>query len=202
MKVLKNVATLILFVFLLSGCANSESLREREQLMGTIEDLQNEIVGLNEQVIQLKQDASAKKSDEEFASQLLVKIEKYYNSDSWGESELAKDYMAVFSNEFMDTTSYKRVQEITNEMNNVTMKNLEEKSEDLSAKISLSEYNKIEIGITYTQLKKIIGGSGNVLSESINTIMYMYEGEGSLGANANFMFQDGKLLNKAQLGLE
>lgn len=34
------------------------------------------------------------------------------------------------------------------------------------------------------------------------TVMYQYKGEGQMGANANFMFQENKLQNKAQFGLE
>lgn len=202
MKFFKNALILVLIVLFLSGCSNSEVLRENDKLKYTIVELNKEIDELNEQVTKLKQDNSSKKTNDEFASQLLQKIEQYYNSDSWGEVELAKDYIAVFSNELVDTASYKRVQEITDEMNNATMKKIAEKSNNTSVKISLSEYNEIEIGISYSQLKKIIGGPGSVLSESSDTVLYMYEGEGSLGANANFMFQDGKLINKAQIGLE
>ena len=50
---------------------------------------------------------------------------------------------------------------------------------------------------------------GELLSESdlgigseYVTTMWMWEGKGSIGANANVMFQDGKVVNKAQFGLE
>lgn len=74
--------------------------------------------------------------------------------------------------------------------------------------VNMAEFEQIKSGMTYEEVKNIIGGPGQVLSESGNpgeqfhTVMYQYEGEGSLGANANFMFQGGKLVNKAQFGLK
>jgi hypothetical protein len=62
--------------------------------------------------------------------------------------------------------------------------------------------------MTYEQVKEIIGTDGELMSESGDkgteyyTVMYMWKGEGSSGANANFMFQGGKLNNKAQFGLK
>lgn len=75
-------------------------------------------------------------------------------------------------------------------------------------RISKGEFDKIENGMTYDQVKEIIGSDGEVLSESgdkgteFYTVMYMWKGQGTPGANANFMFQGGKLTNKAQFGLK
>jgi len=77
-----------------------------------------------------------------------------------------------------------------------------------SPKVSKAEFDQIKSGMTYEQVKEIIGGEGEVVSESGNpgdqfyTVMYQYQGEGELGANASFMFQGGKLINKAQFGLK
>jgi hypothetical protein len=74
--------------------------------------------------------------------------------------------------------------------------------------ISLDEFNAIQDGMTYEQVVAIVGGAGTVLSESGSpgseyyTVMYTWEGEGSIGANANCMFQGGRLVSKAQFGLE
>ncbi|PZE21710.1 hypothetical protein CBW46_004640 [Paenibacillus xerothermodurans] len=35
----------------------------------------------------------------------------------------------------------------------------------------------------------------------LHTAMYMYKGEGMIGANANLMFQGGQFESKAQMGL-
>ncbi len=77
-----------------------------------------------------------------------------------------------------------------------------------SSKISLEEFNSIKNGMTYKEVVEIIGGEGEVLSESgeegskYHTIMYKWDGEGGFGANANAMFQGGKLISKSQLGLK
>jgi hypothetical protein len=77
--------------------------------------------------------------------------------------------------------------------------------------ISKAEFDQIKSGMTYQQVVEIIGSEGEVLSESgtpggtsldIHTVMYMWEGESGLGANANMMFQGNKLQNKAQFGLQ
>jgi hypothetical protein len=77
--------------------------------------------------------------------------------------------------------------------------------------ITKAEFELLKTGMTYDEVSKIIGGPGELLSESgtkggtdldIHITMYMYTGEGSLGANANAMFQDEKLINKAQMGLK
>jgi hypothetical protein len=65
--------------------------------------------------------------------------------------------------------------------------------------------------MSYEEVVEIIGGQGEVLSESgtpggtgmdIHTVMYTWEGESGFGANANAMFQGNKLMNKAQFGLK
>lgn len=77
--------------------------------------------------------------------------------------------------------------------------------------MSKAEFDKLESGMTYDEATAIIGGPGEVVSESgkkggtdleIHTVMLQYKGEGGVGANANLMFQDEKLVNKAQMGLK
>lgn len=75
-------------------------------------------------------------------------------------------------------------------------------------KITLEEFNQIKTGMTYDEVVKIIGGEGTVLSESnignseqYHTIIYKWEGKGTIGANANITIQGGKVISKAQAGL-
>lgn len=75
--------------------------------------------------------------------------------------------------------------------------------------ITLEEFNAIQTGMSYDEVFEIIGGRGEVLSESdlglgdeYISIMFSWDGEGSLGANANVLFQGGKVSSKAQFGLE
>lgn len=90
-----------------------------------------------------------------------------------------------------------------------TSTNSESSANTEDAKITLEEFNQIETGMTYEQVVEIIGTEGTVMSESditgdgqYKTTIYSWEGEGSLGANANITFQSGKVVSKAQFGLE
>lgn len=75
--------------------------------------------------------------------------------------------------------------------------------------ITLEEFNKIEHGMTYSQVCEIIGGKGT-LSSSVDlgmgaeyvTEMYDWEGKGKFGGNASITFQGGVVTAKAQFGLE
>lgn len=74
-------------------------------------------------------------------------------------------------------------------------------------KITKEMFDQIQNGMTYEEIVEIIGGEGELLSETgekgtqFYTVMYSYQGSG-LGANATFMFQANKLENKAQMGLD
>ena len=74
--------------------------------------------------------------------------------------------------------------------------------------ISKAEFDKIQNGMSYEEVVAIIGGKGTVQSETGNkgeqfhTILYAFDGESGLGANASLMFQEDKLENKSQFGLE
>jgi len=63
--------------------------------------------------------------------------------------------------------------------------------------------------MSYQEVFDIVGSRGTVLSEvdvglgdEYYTAVYYWDGEGSLGANANITFQGGKVSAKAQFGLE
>jgi uncharacterized protein DUF3862/zinc ribbon protein len=69
--------------------------------------------------------------------------------------------------------------------------------------ITKAEFDRIADGLTYEQVVEIIGAPGEVLSSSdlagFKTIMYSWAN--SNGSNMNAMFQNGRLIQKAQLGL-
>ena len=73
--------------------------------------------------------------------------------------------------------------------------------------ITLKEFNQIENGMTYEEVRDIIGGDGILVSEvgeknSVNhCVLYKWEGKDSW-TNAQFTFEDGKLYCKSQYGLE
>ncbi len=79
-------------------------------------------------------------------------------------------------------------------------------------RLTLEKYNKTQNGMTYKEVIDIIGFEISPETEvgekgsQFYTVSYRYMGgeqvKGSLGANASFMFQGGKLSMKAQVGLD
>jgi hypothetical protein len=74
-----------------------------------------------------------------------------------------------------------------------------------AATIDLGEYLALTDGISYERATQIVGNGGIEASRSAIggtvTVMIQWDGIGGFGANANAMFQDGKLISKAQYGL-
>lgn len=75
--------------------------------------------------------------------------------------------------------------------------------------ISLEEFNAIQTGMNLQEVTDIVGSPGTMISEvdlgmgyEYRTVMFQWDGEGSLGANANVTFQGGEVISKAQFGLE
>lgn len=75
-----------------------------------------------------------------------------------------------------------------------------------NSKMTLEKYNRIQTGMTAEEVKEIVGNLGKVASESdvggYKTIVLQFDGSGSLGANANVTFQNGRVVMKAQAGLK
>jgi hypothetical protein len=73
-------------------------------------------------------------------------------------------------------------------------------------KITKAAFDIIETGMSYKQVVVIIGGYGELVSQSSygssSAALYQWDGVGSIGANANVMFQNGKVTSKAQYGLK
>jgi len=69
--------------------------------------------------------------------------------------------------------------------------------------VTLAEYEQVREGMTYEQVRSIIGTPGQELSRSdlagYTTVMYSWSNPN--GSNMNAMFQNGRLVNKAQFGL-
>jgi hypothetical protein len=71
--------------------------------------------------------------------------------------------------------------------------------------VTMAQFKQLEIGMTQEQVFEEIGPGEELSRNDIGgytNVMYQWEGEGSLGANMNAMFQNGKLIQKSQFGLE
>jgi len=72
--------------------------------------------------------------------------------------------------------------------------------------VTLANFNSLRSGMSYQQVVNILGKPGTLVSESnlagYNTVMYCWQSpRGATGANMNAMFQNGRLVQKAQFGL-
>jgi len=73
--------------------------------------------------------------------------------------------------------------------------------------ISLEQFNQLENGMTLEEVIAIVGGEGEIISESgqkgsqFHTIMYSYKGN-TLVSSVSLMFQGNKLQSKSQIGLK
>lgn len=78
-------------------------------------------------------------------------------------------------------------------------------SSSSSSGVTLANYNKLQDGMSYSQVTGILGKQGTEVSSNnimgTKTVMYQWEGDG-WASNMNAMFQNGKLISKSQLGLK
>lgn len=69
----------------------------------------------------------------------------------------------------------------------------------------MANYSRIQTGMTYEQVKTILGKDGTEMSSNniagYKDAMYQWSGD-NFGANMNAMFQNDKLIQKAQFGLQ
>lgn len=71
--------------------------------------------------------------------------------------------------------------------------------------VTKAHYEALESGMSYSQAVTVLGCHGEEMSSTeiggIKTTMLMWTGTG-IGGNMNAMFQDDKLVSKAQFGLK
>lgn len=73
-------------------------------------------------------------------------------------------------------------------------------------KVTKKQFDTVQPGMTLAEATQLLGCAGEELSVSEmaghRTVMLKWDGRGSFGANMNAMFQNGKLVTKAQFGLK
>ena len=72
--------------------------------------------------------------------------------------------------------------------------------------VTLAAYNALHEGMSYSEAVRILGSSGTELSSGgaesgYATVMYQWKASSGVG-NMTAMFQNGRLINKAQFGLQ
>lgn len=79
-------------------------------------------------------------------------------------------------------------------------------SDEVNEEMSLDEYNKIETGMSYADVTEIVGSYGNEEAKSdvagYSSSIFTWVGAGPTGSNANVTFQNGRVIAKAQVGLQ
>ena len=79
-------------------------------------------------------------------------------------------------------------------------------AQSTTCEVSMAQYQRLTSGMSYSRVTAVLGCEGSEISQvemgGFKTVMYMWEGNGSLGANMNVMIQNGKLLMKSQFGLK
>lgn len=75
----------------------------------------------------------------------------------------------------------------------------------IDTRITRAKFEQVHEGMSYADVVQILGSSGQVISSSqiadIRTVMYQWENPGFAGGNMNAMFQNDKLVSKAQFAL-
>lgn len=76
---------------------------------------------------------------------------------------------------------------------------------DESEYITMEEYNQIETGMSYDNVKEIVGSAGEISSQvetnGVKVVIVTWYGNGGAGSNANVTFTNDEVTGKAQIGL-
>nr|DAN07494.1 MAG TPA: zinc-ribbon domain protein [Caudoviricetes sp.] len=79
-------------------------------------------------------------------------------------------------------------------------------TDEFRQNITLAEFNRIEAGMRYEEVTEIIGSFGAEQARSeiagYQSVIIAWDGNGSVGANANVTFSNGQVIAKAQIGLQ
>ena len=78
-------------------------------------------------------------------------------------------------------------------------------TKEQTAGVTMEKFTAIQEGMTYKEVSTILGSEGTISSSSeiagIKTVLYTWKGT-RFGANMNAMFQNDRMVSKAQFNLE
>ncbi len=103
-----------------------------------------------------------------------------------------------------EETSKKQDEAKTSQTEKETQKTAEANKTDNENKVTMENFKKLKNGMSYKQVVEILGKEGELLSENevAGTKTEMYQWKAGMMSNMNAMFQNDKLMSKAQFGLE
>lgn len=94
---------------------------------------------------------------------------------------------------------------ITFQNGKVTNKSQIGVNDQSTAKATMDKYNQVETGMTYDEVVAIMGGDGELSSDTkiagVSSKLYMWDGE-NIASNCSITFSDGKVSSKSQFGLD
>lgn len=74
-----------------------------------------------------------------------------------------------------------------------------------AAKATMDKYNQVKTGMTYDEVVAIMGGDGELSSDTkiagVSSKLYLWDGE-DIASNCSITFSDGKVSSKSQIGLD
>lgn len=158
--------------------------------------------------------------DEDLSAEVLSALSTQTTPENWAEltAQWEADALSISQNVPGQNTVFSVVSDedsstifatFINGKQTYNLFSTEEPYSENPPTISLEEFNAIQTGMTYQEVFDIVGSRGELLSETdlglgdqYYSAMYMWEGEGMVGANANVLFQGGVVVSKSQIGLE
>lgn len=117
------------------------------------------------------------------------------------ETTVSGSTVTVWSWNYTDGSGYITV---TTQDGIVTAKN-DVRVNTATSNITLEIFNQIQVGMTYEEVKELIGSDGTLMTDTniggIQSTMYMWKAADGIG-NASIMFQNGAVVSGSQTGLK
>lgn len=117
------------------------------------------------------------------------------------ETTVSGSTITVWSWDYTDGSGYITV---TTQDGIVTAKN-DVRVNTTTSDITLELFNQIQVGMTYEEVKELIGSDGTLMTDTniggIQSTMYMWKAADGIG-NASIMFQNGAVVSGSQTGLK
>lgn len=169
----------VVFVLLLTGCGVSKE--EYESLTAAKNSADKRVTQLENELKDMKKE-----------SLTVEKMYERFNDNLTKDINLAKAYLVILNGNY---SLYDETRQANDKYDELTS----EKS-GLYEKITLGEFSRLKVGMSFEQVSAVIGSPGVVLDETGDSKIVTFEGS-LYGSSATISFKDGKLFVKSQIGL-